>query len=517
MQVYDFEVHAGMAYLIMEYVDGMTLQELLRTVGDDMTLDMVTAVFEGVAHALEFAHQNQVLHLDIKPANILIDRQGQVKVVDFGLARLSDAWGYTTANGGTIGYMPPEQMWQEPLDARCDEWALASVLYEMVSGANPFLARDIPGAIQAIEQAEIVLPSLCMEGLSPEADDVIFYALDPDRYERYASVRDFDEELGAFLGDEALGRQQIQAALTTSLVDDGSDAASSESMWTSGFAALKPHFERLGGKVTTVSLRVWGLLTALAAAVAELPTFDMLGGWTSPLCEASLAGMLVVGFLVPRAGALVAVGLMALTLLLHGVYLPAVLLLAVGLVWWLGLGSSGNAAANCGMLPMVSGAVGLNQIAPLLCGFFLPVRDAVKSAAFAWFLAVILASLGGNSLLGWGVNLGTLNADTVQGNLVSLLTKPTTYAVLASWAVAAGVCSLLVKRDTRGTAVAGAGAGGAVLIVGAMAVTGVSSGFADWMPDANFLVPSIIAAILVGVLGWVYSPARPDAGDGSAR
>lgn len=75
---------------------------------------------------------------------------------------------------GTIGYMPPEQMEQRNLSERCDEWALASLAYEMISGANPFLANSIPEAEDAIYDAELVIPSLCMEGLDPAIDDVMF-------------------------------------------------------------------------------------------------------------------------------------------------------------------------------------------------------------------------------------------------------------------------------------------------------------------------------------------------------
>lgn len=84
--VIDFEMCGPMAYLIMEYVDGATLTELLEHEGA-LSLGAATAVFEAVSHALQVAHENQVLHLDIKPDNVLINRQGQVKVADFGLAQ----------------------------------------------------------------------------------------------------------------------------------------------------------------------------------------------------------------------------------------------------------------------------------------------------------------------------------------------------------------------------------------------------------------------------------------------
>lgn len=514
VQVYDFEVYAGAAYLIMEYVDGMTLQQLLQQAGDTFTLDMVTAVFDGVAAALEHAHANQVLHLDIKPANILINRQGQVKVADFGMARLSDAWGYSAANGGTIGYMTPEQMRQEPLDERCDEWALASVLYEMVSGDNPFVARDVPSAIETIENAEIVLPSLCMEGLPSAADDVIFYALDPDRNERYASVHDFAEELSHYLGDEASGRTQLQMALNTYLNDDGAQAPVTFSDPSTGFSLLSSKLRgrfNLTGKVGEMSLRVCGLLIALAAAVAELPAFDVLGGTTSFLFLAAFVGMMALGFAAPRIGALVDLALIVVALAVHGRYIPALIIGVLFAAWWLSSGRAGNAQADAGTLPFAAGAMGLNQIVPMLAGFFLPVKDAVRNVLFAWVLAVVLAAFGNNSLLGWGVSLGTFANGTLEQNVTTILTDATSYVVLVTWLVAAGATSACVKRNTRAMALVGAAVGGAVLIVGAMAVTGISSGFASWFPDANYLVPAIISLVIVGLLGWFYEPAREDA------
>ena len=215
--VYDFEIRGRMAYLIMEYVEGLTLTRLLSDYPDYLTLDMVTAVFDAVAGALTAAHEAGVLHLDIKPDNILINAQGQVKVTDFGLATLADASGAGTTGGGTIGYMPLEQMRREHLDARTDEWSLAAVAYEMLTGDNPFRARNLEEAEEAIENAELILPSLCWENLDEQIDDVVFYALDPDREERYRSVADFSEEMDKFLGNPDSGAEQLALVVADSL------------------------------------------------------------------------------------------------------------------------------------------------------------------------------------------------------------------------------------------------------------------------------------------------------------
>lgn len=237
--VFDFEVRDLTAYLIMEYVEGITLTRLLADYADFLSIDMVTAVFDAVAGALSVAHDAGVLHLDIKPDNIIINMQGQAKVADFGLATLADASGAGTTGGGTIGYMPPEQIRREHLDARTDEWSLASVAYEMLTGDNPFRVSGLDAAVAAIENAELVLPSLCWDNLDEQVDDVLFYALDPDRDERYDSVSDFAEELEKFLGDPDKGREQLALAIGDALgvpFDDGSD----EGDWGDAAVALAP-------------------------------------------------------------------------------------------------------------------------------------------------------------------------------------------------------------------------------------------------------------------------------------
>ena len=251
--VYDFEVRGRTAYLIMEYVEGITLTKILHEYADWITLDVIASVFDAVAGALTAAHEAGVLHLDIKPDNILVNAKGEVKVTDFGLATLADASGAGTTGGGTIGYMPLEQMRREHLDARTDEWSLASIAYEMLTGENPFLAKNLDDAAAAIEDAELVLPSLCWEGLDAQIDDVIFYALDPDRNERYSGVADFAEEANKFLGDAQVGKIQLSGIVEDALglsgaagADDDLDESSGPADRPSGigvFGVLKSLFD----------------------------------------------------------------------------------------------------------------------------------------------------------------------------------------------------------------------------------------------------------------------------------
>ena len=140
----EFEHDNENAYIIMEYVDGASLAELLDATDDGLlTADEAAAVVEGVCDALQFAHDNGVLHLDIKPDNILVDLSGRVKLADFGMAALSSVTGFSGLHGGTVGYMPPEQIEGSGVDVRTDVFAFACVMYEALTGVRPFAAANL--------------------------------------------------------------------------------------------------------------------------------------------------------------------------------------------------------------------------------------------------------------------------------------------------------------------------------------------------------------------------------------
>jgi TolB-like protein/Tfp pilus assembly protein PilF len=138
--------HDGRAYLAMELVQGVTLEQRLR--GGPLPFGALRRYALEIAEALSHAHESGVIHGDLKPANIMVTRQGHVKVLDFGVARLvpgsgsGDSVTWTTDPaapiGGTLRYMPPEALRNERVDARGDLWSLGVVLYEMVTGRAPF-------------------------------------------------------------------------------------------------------------------------------------------------------------------------------------------------------------------------------------------------------------------------------------------------------------------------------------------------------------------------------------------
>ena len=490
--VYDFEVQDSTAYLIMEYVEGMTLTELLHGHADRLTLDVAAAVFASVSHALEVAHANQVLHLDIKPDNVLINHQGQVKVTDFGLATLADASGYGVAGGGTIGYMPLEQMRQENLDVRCDEWALASLTYEMLAGENPFIASDLARAEDAIENAELVLPSLCWEELDPAVDDVVFFALDPDREERYATVADFAEELEPFLGDPKRGVREL--SVIVGHADDEEEEVEAES------APPIPHVplrERITPLQRTVAAHAVGALGSGTVAFVALTNLPQTSGFTNPLFWGLLALVALAGALKPHLGALLAYFALSAALIAGNAPAAGIVLLAATAAWWYFAGRLGNADANVALVPPLAGAFGCNQLTPLVAGFFLPPLRALGALAFSLLVSVLLAALGSQSLLGWDAlaNWQFSAGLDVQAGVGGLLMQPPLWCIVLSWVAATGALSAFRLRPTRAFAVLGTLVASAFLLAGIALAAWVASGQATWMPSFSNLVFTIIPIV----------------------
>ena len=530
--VYNFEVKDSMAYLIMEYVEGTTLERFLREHDDDLTLDVVAHVFSSIAHALEVAHSHNVLHLDIKPANVLINRQGEVKVTDFGLATLADANGTGCAGGGTIGYMPPEQMRSEALDARCDEWALASLTYEMLVGDNPFFARDLPRAAAAIENAELVLPSLCWDDVEEGIDDVMFYALDPDPAERYATVRDFDEELMPYLGDAKAGKAELSRLVNG--VDGEGENEDGEGEPVPASPRV-PFAEHLTPRVMAVVARVVSVAAAAlvgAVALVNFPTFGP-GMFSSPVFWGLLAVVCVLAAIKPHVGALTAFAILGVSLTANGAYAPGILLFLGAVVWWWFAARGSDAPAVAALLGPLSGAVGFAPLSPVVAGsLIVSVARAAATAAFAGLCALALGSLGTSGMIDWNAPMywdyatmsGAVSAGSnavadpdavasavlsstgigaqTQARLGGMLLKPGTWCVFVSWVIAAAAMSALSRWGmSRKVDVAAALVGTVVLVLGVCAAAWAANP-ASWTPPSAM---ALIGSIVPGLAGVVLA------------
>lgn len=187
--IYDYDEHQGQPYLVMKYVKGYTLKDILRA--EPIETGDILRVLTAVGSALDFAHKRGVLHRDIKPSNIIIDERGDAYLMDFGLARIAQS-GESTMSAdvmlGTPHYISPEQaQGNKDLDARTDVYSLGIVLYEMLTGRVPFVG-DTSYAIIHAQITETPLPPRKINPtITPAVEAVVLRALAKSRDDRYSS------------------------------------------------------------------------------------------------------------------------------------------------------------------------------------------------------------------------------------------------------------------------------------------------------------------------------------------
>src|SRR5580700_1478390 len=185
-------------YIVMEFVDGRTLRDLLR---DDRRLlpERAAEITDGVLRALDYSHRNGIVHRDIKPGNVMLTRTGDVKVMDFGIARaVSDAQATMTQTAQVIGtaqYLSPEQARGERVDARSDLYSTGCLLYELLTGRPPFLG-DSPVAIAYQHVRENPVPPSRVDPEVPQwADAIVLRAMEKDPRDRYQSAAEMRADI----------------------------------------------------------------------------------------------------------------------------------------------------------------------------------------------------------------------------------------------------------------------------------------------------------------------------------
>ena len=185
-------------YIVMEYVDGRTLRDLLR---EDRRLlpERALEITDGVLRALDYSHRNGIVHRDIKPGNVMLTRDGKVKVMDFGIARaVSDAQATMTQTAQVIGtaqYLSPEQARGERVDARSDLYSTGCLLYELLTGRPPFLG-DSPVAIAYQHVRENPVPPSRVDPEVPQwADAIVLRAMAKDPRDRYQSAAEMRQDI----------------------------------------------------------------------------------------------------------------------------------------------------------------------------------------------------------------------------------------------------------------------------------------------------------------------------------
>jgi len=183
------ETDDGQLYIVMAYYDGEPLDAMIER--GPLPLDLALRIARDVTRGLSRAHERGIVHRDIKPANVVLTADGVVKVLDFGIAKLSDA--AQTLTGGRIGtaaYMSPEQAAGEPLDQRSDLWSLGIVLFEMLTGTRPFDGTNEQSLMQAILHAEPARLRSTRADAPPELESMIARLLSREPSGRHASAHE---------------------------------------------------------------------------------------------------------------------------------------------------------------------------------------------------------------------------------------------------------------------------------------------------------------------------------------
>ncbi|MCM3906049.1 MAG: protein kinase [Pyrinomonadaceae bacterium] len=271
--------------IVMEYVEGVTLRE--RISEGPMKVDEPLEAAIQVASALSAAHAAGIVHRDIKPENVMFRRDGYVKVLDFGLAKLTetkyeplDSEGETrvldlkTSPGmvmGTVAYMSPEQARGLPVDARTDIWSLAVVLYEMVAGQQPFDGATATDVIISIAEREPVPLTSCGPEVPIQLELIVKRALAKDREERYQTAEDMLVDLKGLRHQLAIGAE-VERYKQPSSGSEPAATVSDRQVITSGFSPLGLRPSRILIPAALVGvLIILGLVSALFFRQSSTP------------------------------------------------------------------------------------------------------------------------------------------------------------------------------------------------------------------------------------------------------
>ncbi|WP_082104611.1 Stk1 family PASTA domain-containing Ser/Thr kinase [Demequina soli] len=261
-------------FIVMEYVEGHTVREILR--GDAAApIDEAVEITAGVLAALDYSHHAGLVHRDIKPANIMLTPTGAVKVMDFGIARaLADAgqtMTQTQAVVGTAQYLSPEQARGENVDARSDLYSTGCVLFELLTGRPPFVGDSPVSVAYQHVREPAPRPSQFASDVPAELDQVVLRALSKNRDERYSSAQEFLADLRSVMAGEGVSPSTGALALGSAALGAGAAGVAAAAMADHDPNATEVMPEQTAaGQTAVMPAGAWGA-TGAAAAAADGP------------------------------------------------------------------------------------------------------------------------------------------------------------------------------------------------------------------------------------------------------
>ena len=291
--IYEIGEQDGKLFLAMQYLEGQTLRN--RIGGRPLPLDTTLELGGEIADALDAAHAKGIVHRDIKPANIFVTDRGHAKILDFGLAKLTDTAtadseatsGSLTADAaealltspgtalGTVAYMSPEQVRGEPLDVRTDLFSFGLVLYEMATGRQAF-AGNTTGVIQeAILNRDPAAASRTNPDIPEKLEEIIYKALEKDRNLRYQHASDVRADLARLKRDTDSGRTGARPAVRTASAGSGVEAVapSGASRISSKFTTAATAADAPAAPVAKKRLRLFATVVLIAATAVTVSAF----------------------------------------------------------------------------------------------------------------------------------------------------------------------------------------------------------------------------------------------------
>src|SRR2546423_3913306 len=212
IHIYDLGKIQSSYYIAMEYIDGYDLKTILKLAADrDHPLNVELALFIAakIAAALDYAHRKRdfedrdlgLVHRDVSPQNVLISQDGDIKLCDFGIAKAASKASHTQAGAlkGKLQYMSPEQAWGRAIDKRSDIFALATVLFELLTGRKLFTGDNELSILEQVREARVTAPSQYNDEVTPQIDAIVVKALQKDPANRYQTAGEMERDINQVL------------------------------------------------------------------------------------------------------------------------------------------------------------------------------------------------------------------------------------------------------------------------------------------------------------------------------